>query len=158
MARSKDGQQRNLSEKQKKFAHEYLVDMCAKDAALRAGYAKSRAKSTGCNLLKDPRIQKIVQAAAKKQQKKACVDAAYVLAGAKRMFERCMQEEPVLDSDGNVTGEYQFDSAGAGKALKIMGDHVAVNAFKGEDGDGNPIDNNWVVTFVDATPNDSKKT
>lgn len=93
-------------------------------------------------------------------QKHAGVDKTFVLKGAKEMFERCMQHEPVYDKDGRPVlvelpgGEfgaaYVFDSAGAGKALKLMGEHIEVNAFKALDDDGKPIDQNWRVTFVDA--------
>ncbi len=31
-----------------------------------------------------------------------------------------MQEEPVYDKEGNPTGEYRFDSAGAIGALRIL--------------------------------------
>jgi hypothetical protein len=31
-----------------------------------------------------------------------------------------MQEEPVYDKNGNPTGEYRFDSAGAVSALRIL--------------------------------------
>lgn len=93
-------------------------------------------------------------------QKKAGVDKAYVLEGAKQMFERCMQREEVFEMvDGCrvSSGEWKFDSAGAGKALKLMGDHIEVNAFKALDDDGKPIDQNWVVTIV-GTDGQTKKT
>jgi len=149
---------RALNVKATRFAHEYLKDFNAGQAAVRAGYAKSSSRSKGCHLLQDQRVQDIIQKKAKDHLERIDVDAAYVLAGAKEVYIRCMNAEPVRDKDGNESGQWKFDSSGATKALKLMGDHVAVNAFKGEDDNGNPIDQNWVVTFVDATPNDTKKT
>lgn len=144
--------------KQERFAHEYLKDLNAKEAAIRAGYTVRRAKETGCDLLKSPHVIKIITEAAAARNAKCDVDATYVLMQSKEMLERCMGGKPILDSEGNKTGEeYQFDSSGVGKALKLLGEHVAVNAFKGVDQSGNPIDNNWIVTFVDATPNNTKK-
>ena len=152
------GSKESTQIRHKLFALEYLKDLNATQAAIRAGYAKGRAKVTGCNLLKLPHVLKIIHAAAAKRNTQCEVDAAYVLLKSKEMLEKCMQDVPVLDSNGNATGEYRFDSAGAGKALKLLGDHITVMAFKGVDDAGNPIDNNWIVTFVDATPNDTKKT
>lgn len=39
---------------------------------------------------------------------------------------RCMQAEPVLDDDGNPTGEYTFDSTGAINALKLLGTELGM--------------------------------
>ncbi len=145
-----------LKPKQELFAFEYLKDLNATQAAIRAGYSKVRARRTGHDLLGNPAVQAIIEERSKKVLQQCEVDAAYVLAGAKEMFERCMQREQIVDRDGTPTGEYKFDSAGAGKALKIMGDHVAVNAFKGVDEDGAPIDQNWRVTIV-GTDGKTKK-
>lgn len=158
MGRSKapDG----LTDKQRLFVSEYMVDMNASAAAVRAGYSPKTARITAHNTLKNPIVAKAINAAKAKLHKKAEVDALYVLENAKRMFEKCMTDIPVLDSDGNPIGEYRFDSAGAGKALKIMGDHVAVNAFKAVDESGTPVDQNWKVTIVhtDARTHTARKT
>lgn len=49
----------------------------------------------------------------------------YILEGLKDIKERCMQAEPVLDSEGNPTGEYRFDAKGALGALKLMGETIS---------------------------------
>ncbi len=46
-----------LSQKQKKFGREYMVDFNVADAYVRAGYSKNGAQSGGSRLLRDPRIQ-----------------------------------------------------------------------------------------------------
>lgn len=46
-----------LNERQKRFAAEYLVDLNATKAAMRAGYAESSAHSQAHDLLKKPEIQ-----------------------------------------------------------------------------------------------------
>jgi phage terminase small subunit len=143
--------EKKLTAKQKMFATEYLVDLHGTNAAIRAGYQPSRARSTSCRMLKLPRIKALVDAGIRARNKRLEVDADYVLAGALELYKRCMQAEPVRDSNGKELGEYRFDSSGASKALKLMGDHVRVNAFKGEDSAGNPIDNNWVVKIVSVT-------
>ena len=145
-----------MTEKRIRFCHEYVIDFNGQKAAERAGFSKKTARSTAHEILQIPAIQELVAELSKKAQESAGVDAVYVLQGAKRLFERCMQDEQVKDSDGAPTGEYKFDSAGAGKALKLLGDHVQVNAFKALDEDGNPVDQNWKVTIVDATTGSRK--
>ena len=46
-----------LSQKQKKFGREYMVDFNVAAAYVRAGYSKNGAQSGGSRLLRDPRIQ-----------------------------------------------------------------------------------------------------
>lgn len=47
---------RPLSEKQLRFVAEYLIDLNATQAAIRAGYAEGSADVTGCRLLADARV------------------------------------------------------------------------------------------------------
>ena len=56
------------------------------------------------------------------------IDRAWVMANLVKVAERCMQDEPVRDKEGNPTGEYGFDSAGAIKALNLIG--LEVGMFK----------------------------
>jgi hypothetical protein len=154
------GGQVELNDKQRLFCAEYVKDLNQTAAALRAGYSKNRARNTASELMAKPLVQEEISRLAGKVLKNCEIDATYVLMKAKEMLERCMQDVPVMDTNGEPTGEYKFDSAGAGKALKILGDHVAVNAFKATDEGGTPIDMNWVVKIVhtDARTNTTRKT
>ena len=49
--------QRQLSEKQRRFVREWLVDMNGTRAAVRAGYSEKSAANTASRLLKDPDVQ-----------------------------------------------------------------------------------------------------
>lgn len=51
----------NLSPKQQRFAEEYLVDLNATQAAIRAGYSEKTAKSQGQRLLTKVDIQEEIQ-------------------------------------------------------------------------------------------------
>ena len=48
-----------MTEKQKRFADEYLIDCNATQAAIRAGYSKNGAGQTGEKLLKNTEIKRI---------------------------------------------------------------------------------------------------
>ena len=52
-----NGNGHNLTSKQKKFIKEYLVDLNASKAAIRAGYSMKSAWNTACKLLQNPYIQ-----------------------------------------------------------------------------------------------------
>jgi phage terminase small subunit len=146
---------KRLTMKQELFVQNYMIDLNATQAAIRAGYSEKTARKIGSENLSKPDISAAIQLAAIEQIDRTRIDADYVLAGAKEMFERCMQRVAVMEKIGGEwvpTGEWKFDSSGAGKALKILGDHAQVNAFKGMVDAGAPIDTTWTVRFVDAKP------
>ena len=49
-----------LTDKQKRFAEEYLADLNATQAAIRAGYGKKSASSVGSEMLNNPDISQYV--------------------------------------------------------------------------------------------------
>ena len=49
--------QRQLSEKQRRFVREWLIDMNGSRAAIRAGYSEKSAANTASRLMKDPDVQ-----------------------------------------------------------------------------------------------------
>ena len=49
--------QKQLSEKQRRFVREWLVDMNGTRAAIRAGYSEKSAANTASRLMKDPAVQ-----------------------------------------------------------------------------------------------------
>ena len=123
-----------LNPQQKRFVEEYLIDLNATQAAIRAGYKKETAYSQGGRLLKHVEVGKQIKLAMEKREEKVGIDAEWVLRQAVKLHEKCMQEVQVMikgkDGKKGETGEYRFDSTGAGKALEIIGKHVDVQAFK----------------------------
>lgn len=53
---------RKLNARQERFAREYLIDLNATQAAIRAGYSKKTASEQGYDLLRHPQIAAIVEA------------------------------------------------------------------------------------------------
>jgi phage terminase small subunit len=68
-----------LTAKQRRFAMEYLVDLNATQAAIRAGYSPNGASVTGCRLLADPKIQAVVQKHNRKREERTEITADRVL-------------------------------------------------------------------------------
>lgn len=126
-----------LTDKQELFAREYLKDLNATQAAIRAGYSEKTARSVGSENLTKPDIQEFIAHLNKERMDRVQVDADYVLRQAVKLHERCMQEvEPITDRRGEELKDeqgrtiYGFDSKGAAAALKLVGEHISVQAFK----------------------------
>lgn len=151
-----------------RFADHWLTHGNGEQAALHAKYSPKTAVSKACNLLDEPVIQEYITKRRAEISEETKIDAKYVLEKANELLLRCMQEvEPVMvkvggeleqmtDDKGRLV--FKFDASGAAKALKLLGDHINVNAFKPTDEDDNPIDQNWVVTVVHANADPSSKT
>lgn len=68
-----------LTEKQKRFVAEYLVDLNATQAAIRAGYSEKTAYSQGQRLLKNVEIQTAVHNASKNRESRTEITQDKVL-------------------------------------------------------------------------------
>lgn len=72
------------------------------------------------------RIEELSAMATNNAILKTGLDREWVISRLMQVAERCMQAEPVLDRKGKPTGEYQFDSAGANTALRMLGDTMGL--------------------------------
>ena len=117
-----------LTAKQQRFCEEYLIDLNATQAAIRAGYSGRTAYRTGCDNLMKPQIAEVIQKRIGERSERTKVDADYVLTSIKEVVERCMQASPVMvrGKGGKMveSGEYCFDSSGANRALELLGKHL----------------------------------
>lgn len=116
-----------MSEKKSKrdlFVEEYLVDLNATQAAIRAGYSERSAEVTGHRLLRDAKVAAAIAEAQKARSERTEITADWVLKNLKTVAERCMQAEPVLDRDGKETGEFTFNASGANRSLELIGKHL----------------------------------
>ena len=144
----------NLTPKQQRFVDEYLIDLNATQAAIRAGYSEKTARSIGQRLLTNVDIQKAIEEAQSKRAEQTQIDAAYVL---RRLVEidqmdvldimddqmkiRPVNEWPKVWRQYVVNLENLELSDGEGcfkkikwpdkvKNLELLGRHVSVGAFK----------------------------
>ncbi len=70
---------RSLNEKQETFCMEYIKDLNATKAAIRAGYTKNVARNTGPRLLKSPAIVEKIQELMEERAKRTKIDSDRVL-------------------------------------------------------------------------------
>lgn len=123
---------RGLTDKQRIFVAEYIVNLNATKAAIKAGYSQKTASRIGPELLGKTCVQAAIQEALKAREKRTGITADYVLTRLQTVVERCMQSEPVYDRKGEPTGDYQFDSSGANRALELLGKHLKLFTDKVE--------------------------
>ena len=75
-----------LTDKQKRFVEEYLVDLNATQAAIRAGYSEQTAYSIGQRLLKKVEVQEAIQQAQNKRSERTQITQDEVI---RRLIEKC---------------------------------------------------------------------
>ena len=68
-----------LSKKQKRFAHEYLIDCNATQAAIRAGYSKKTANEQGARLLANVSVKAYIEELLEKINSKKIASAEEVM-------------------------------------------------------------------------------
>ncbi len=127
-----------LTPKQLCFVDEYLIDLNATQAAVRAGYSKNSARQIGDENLSKPVIAAAVAKAMQERSEATKIDSEWVLRQAVELHQRCMQEirparnpktgKQIYDGDGNAL--FTFNAAAANRALELVGKHVSVAAFK----------------------------
>lgn len=89
-----------LTAKQKTFCEEYMQDLNATQAAIRAGYSKKTAGSVGFENLKKPEIGKYIAQLAQERSERTKVDSDYVLNRLAEIDE--MDVLDILTDEGNV--------------------------------------------------------
>ncbi|EIM39504.1 bacteriophage terminase small subunit [Acinetobacter sp. HA] len=144
----------NLTPKQQRFVEEYLIDLNATQAAIRAGYSERTANEQGSRLLANVSVSGAIAEAQAKREERTQIDADYVL---KRLVEiDQMDVLDIMDDNGNVKPIKDWpkiwrqyisnietisleDEAGWLKKIKwpdkvknleLLGKHVSVGAFK----------------------------
>lgn len=149
-----------LSEKHETFVREYMVDLNATQAAIRAGYSPKTAKQQGSRLLTKADIRARIDELQNIRAEKLELDADWVLRRFVAVYDRCMKSEPVMKWDYEArelveTGEYTFDSSGANRSLELIGKHLGMFKEKIEhSGNANIVVNRKRVNKDDAASDD----
>ncbi|EOT1891487.1 terminase small subunit [Citrobacter freundii] len=165
-----------LTDKQELFAREYLKDLNATQAAIRAGYSEKTARSQANRLLTNVDIENRIAELKSVRNEEVGIDAAYVL---KRLVEIDQMDvldillangelKPIKDwpktwrttlSGMDVT-EMAGDAAGLLKKIKwpdkvknleLLGKHVDVQAFKEQVSNEHTGKNGGPIEYTDIT-------
>lgn len=120
-----------LTAKQEAFCDEYMIDLNATRAAIRAGYSEDSAKQIASENLSKPDVaERIIELKAERSSRTE-ITSDYVLSNLKEVAERCMVTVPVMEYDHDEkkmvkTGEYKFEHSGANKSLELLGKHLGI--------------------------------
>lgn len=154
MAKAPQGHGTGLNDKQARFVEEYLIDLNATQAAIRAGYSAKSAEVQGCKLLRVPKIARFLAARQDERAQDVGITQARVLRelallsfsdvthyevddqgkvvltetapkGAQRAISS-IKRKIFTDKDGNVTREVELRLWNKPDPLKLAGRHVGL--------------------------------
>ena len=97
-----------MTDKQQAFVREYLIDLNATQAAIRAGYSEKTARAIGHENLSKPEIAAAIEVATEERAEKVALSQEWVL-------ERLMNEAL---NDARSSARVQ--------ALKLLGEHLGM--------------------------------
>lgn len=153
-------QAQKLSARQAAFVAEYLVDLNATQAAIRAGYSAKTAQEQSSRLLSNVIVEAAIAKAQAKRAEKTGINAEWVLTrlasevtadladlydtnGAikpihdwpliwRQGLVAGIKHQEIKDSEGNATGDYvvEVKLSDRIKRIELIGKHVDVQAFK----------------------------
>jgi len=89
---NRESEAMTLNAKRERFVEEYLKDLNATQAAIRAGYSKRTAGQTGNELLKNPEIQRRIMDAKAERSERTKIDADWVLSRLAQEAEADVEE------------------------------------------------------------------
>lgn len=110
----------SLNEKQEIFVREYLVDLNATQAAMRAGYSERTAHSQGQRLLKHVEVAAAIAAAQDKRAERVAFDADRVLLEIGRIATSDLRR--AFNDDGGLKNPsaWDDDTAAAISSVKVV--------------------------------------
>ena len=111
----------NLTQKQRRFVDEYLIDLNATQAAIRAGYSAKTAGQIGEQNLKKLEIQELLTERMKAREKRTEITQDSVLRDIEAIKRDAMQSIP--DKEGNLV---MANHAAALKASELQGKHLGM--------------------------------
>ena len=125
-----------LTAKQQTFVDEYLVDLNATQAAIRAGYSKKTAKEIGHENLTKPHIAAAIEAARGDRQGRTLIDQDYVIDVIVETINRCRQADVMRDGngdpmvvelpDGDVAIAANFNPGAVLKGAELLAKHLSM--------------------------------
>lgn len=106
-----------LSAKQEAFCQEYLIDLCAKQAAIRAGYSPKSAEKIGYELLQNTRVRARVDELLAERSRRTGINADRVIRELARLA--FIDPTQLIDSDGAVKPDATPDDRAAIACVRV---------------------------------------
>lgn len=116
-----------LTDKQQRFVEEYMVDLNATQAAIRAGYSQSTAHSIGAENLIKPEIQEAIQKRKQELSDQTGITAERVLKEYAKIAFSDIRE--LYTPDNNLYDIRQLDDETAGAVMSVEVDVMSVQGM-----------------------------
>lgn len=151
-----------LTDKQELFCNEYLLDLNATQAAIRAGYSQPTSFSIASENLRKPYIRARISELMSKRSESLLIDQEFVIQNLIKVSQRCLQATPVMEFDpiekkmvqkGANEGEpvWEFDSSGANRSLELIGKHLKMFTDKIENNNNTNIFTGPLSVVINST-------
>ncbi|WP_258248061.1 terminase small subunit [Aggregatibacter actinomycetemcomitans] len=131
-----------LRDKQKRFIQEYLIDLNATQAAIRAGYSEKTAYSIGQENLNKPEIQRVIAEAQNKRSERTQIKQDDVIRMLLENIEIASGKKAVIKTeirkseDGELVGDdiaqFVYESSSVNRSLELLGKHLGMFSEKVE--------------------------
>ncbi|PHO20812.1 terminase [Aggregatibacter actinomycetemcomitans] len=131
-----------LRDKQKRFIQEYLIDLNATQAAIRAGYSQKTAYSIGQENLNKPEIQRGIAEAQNKRSERTQIKQDDVIRMLLENIEIASGKKAVIKTeirkseDGELVGDdiaqFVYESSSVNRSLELLGKHLGMFSEKVE--------------------------
>lgn len=125
-----------LTDKQKRFIEEYLIDLNATQAAIRAGYSERTAYSIGEENLKKPVIKQAIEEAQSNRLSRVQITQDDVIRMLIENIEKSSGTKQVVitqtrkSEDGEFVGDdvaqFVYEPSSVNKALELLGKHLGM--------------------------------
>jgi phage terminase small subunit len=115
---------RNLTQKQLLFIENIIKGESQRQSYINAGYKNKNEALTDTSAHELINSKSVKQELARRRAalaKKSQWTAEKLIEKYEKIYERSMQIEEILDSEGNGTARFRYDSSGAIKALENIG-------------------------------------
>ncbi len=122
-----------MTPKQQRFVEEYLIDLNARQAAIRAGYSENAAKEQGYENLTKPHIAEAIAEAMAARSERTKIDADWVLRRLVEIDRTNMADFLVIPEGGGMPC-FDLSAATPEQLAAIEGLQLDTYREKGEDG------------------------
>ncbi len=120
---------KELTQQQKRFVTEYIKSLDGEVSAKKAGYKSKDLKTIANGLLSNKAIVKEIKTQLQSHISSLRVHKGYVIQKLLQIAEFSLEEEDILDKDGNITGKRKLRDTSAGlKALESLCKYLGFNS------------------------------
>ena len=125
---------KDLTQQQKRFVTEYIKSLDGELSAKNAGYKSKDLKTVANNLLSNNFVINEIKEQLKSQISSLRVHKGYVIQKLLQIAEFSLEEEEILDKEGNFTGKKKLRDTSAGlKALESLCKYLGFNSDNSQD-------------------------